>query len=113
MKRTIISYKKLDQHKVEIIGFKNAASRDELEAELGPQGAKEYLNDGLNYYHWGRGIVIKQDDKRTLSGHIGTILPGVILTSVKFWYLINTMKEAGNRFADLKAQRQKVFEVKI
>ena len=113
MKRTIISYKKLDQHKVKIIGFENVASRDTIEAELGAQGAQEYLNDGLNYYHWGQGIVIKKDDERKLSGHIGTILPGVIFTTVKFWYLINTMKEAGNRLAELKAQDQKVYEVKI
>ena len=113
MKRTIISYKKLDQHKVEIIGFENAASRDTIEAELGAQGAQEYFNDGLNYFYWGQGIVIKQDDEKTVSGHIGTISPGVIFTTVKFWYLINTMREAGNRFAELKAQRQRVHKVKI
>jgi len=115
MKRTIISYKKLDQHKVKIIGFKNAANRDEIEVELGLPGKKEYLNNGLSYYQWGNGIVIKRDDYRMMSGHVGTILPGVIFTAVKFWALINTMKEAGNRFAQVKDhyQAQKVYEVKI
>ena len=113
MKRTVISYKKLDQHKVEIIGFKNAATRNDIKAELGLQGANEYLNDGLNYYLWGQGIVIKRDDERRLSGHVGTISPGVIFTNSKFLHLVKKMKQGGNRFAELKAQRQRVHEIKI
>ena len=123
MKRTIISYKKLDQHKVEIIGFKNAASRDEIEAELGHQGAKEYLNDGLSYYiepysmntmrGWIGGIVIKRDNEKKWLGHIGTILPGMVIPMVRLKIWTGKMKEAGNRFTELKAQYQKVYEVKI
>ena len=112
MKRTVISYKKLDQHKVQIIGFENVANKDMIRAELGHSGANDYFM-GVNYYSWMDGILIKRNESYDHIYHIARIDKGNIMTSVKFWRLVNIMKSAGNRYSSIRVESMPVQEVKI
>ena len=114
MKRTVISYKKLDQHKVKIIGFENVGGISEILKELGEKRAIAYMNEGVNYTKFGNSIKVSHPPKYPVNVAM-VMRPGSIFMNTTFRHMIRKMKEAGERFTALRLEHdsKKVHEVKI
>ena len=112
MKRTIINYKAIDRFKIEIVDFKNVATKNEIFLELGLPKFLEYTMGGINYYGYSDMIKITSPIKMP-TGSFVVVKRGDILTNQAFKHLIKKMKEAGNRYSELRIAATSVQEVKI
>ena len=102
MKRATVKYKKMSDGKIQIAGFQNVASLNELQDAFGKDVLYGYESSYPHFYRcknekdiwvvWGGGV----------SGQWDIFTPGQLLNKEKFEEFIRTLKKAGERLQKVK-----------